>query len=160
MPAFPSASHAKPSEPCVASTATQSAATAGAAHQRRISTPASAPNTPRCSALATQNSRNTRPARRVAQPAVEGEHELNPVADAEPVDHARAPAEQEAARPARLARHRHQQRRQRHRREPDDGEFRESENQQRRRSQRQQPVQHDSRCAASATSPSLTRSAM
>src|ERR1035441_7510383 len=33
-----------------------------------------------------------RPARRVPQPAVKREHELNPVADAEPVHHARAPA--------------------------------------------------------------------
>ena len=98
-----------------------------------------------------------RPARRVAQAAVKGEHELDPVADAEPVDHARGPAQQEAARPARLARHRDQQRGERHGRKPDDGESRKGENEQRGRSQRQQPVQHDSRCASAS---SLTRSAM
>ena len=46
IPALPSASHANPRLPCVASRATHSAATEGIAHQRPISVPASSANTP------------------------------------------------------------------------------------------------------------------
>ncbi len=61
----------------------------------------------------------TRPSRAaVAHAAVDRQHELDPVADAEPVDHAGDPAQQKAAPRPRLARHRDQQRRERHRRQP------------------------------------------
>ena len=51
--------------------------------------PASSANTPMCSALARQKSRKSSPAADVAHAAVDREHELDPVADAEPVDDAR-----------------------------------------------------------------------
>ena len=65
------------------------------------------------------------------------EHELDPITDAEPVDHAARPAQQEAAPRTRFARHGHQQRRQRHRRQPHQIESRKDQNQQDRREQRE-----------------------
>ena len=47
----PAPARRSPSEPCVTSIATHSAATAGMAHQRRIRMPASSANTPMCSAF-------------------------------------------------------------------------------------------------------------
>ena len=56
MPAFPSASHANPSGPCVRSSPAHSAAIAGTAHFRRISGPAKTENTAMCRPLASANS--------------------------------------------------------------------------------------------------------
>ncbi len=95
------------------------------------------------------------PAGRVAHAAVIGQHELNPVADAEPVDHAGHPAPQKAAQRARLARGGYQQRRQRHGGEPDQVELRKRQDQQHRRKQRQGCVQHRDRRASSLTSSAM-----
>ncbi len=55
IPALPSVSQAKPSGPWVTSIATHSAATAGAAHQRRIRIPANTAKTAMWSPLAMAN---------------------------------------------------------------------------------------------------------
>ena len=92
----------------------------GMAHQRRIRSPAKAAKTPMWRALATQKRRKTAQPATLAEAAVEGEHELDPVADAEPVDHAGGPAQQEAARPARFASEGDEQRGEGDGRQPDE----------------------------------------
>ena len=118
IPALPSASHAKPREPWVASMATQSAATAGTAHQRRIRIPASQREHAHVQRLGQAKEQEQRPAGGVAHAAVNGQHKLDPVADAEPVEHAGGPAQQKAPPRPRLARHGDQQGRESHRRQP------------------------------------------
>ena len=84
-----------------------------------------------------------------------GERELNPVADAEPIGHAGGPAEQEAARGPRFARHGHEQRRQGRRREPHQLKPGINQNQQARGSQRQKQVQHGWRSASPLTASAM-----
>ena len=99
--------------------------------------------------------RKHRPARRLAHAAMKRQHELDPVADAEPVDHAGGPTQQETPPGPRLARHRDQQRRERHGRQPRDPVPREGEDEQRGRQERQQPVQHDARRASPLTASAM-----
>ena len=93
IPALPSASHAKPKRPVRdLDRDPQRRHRRDAAHQRRIRIPASSANTRHVQRLGQAEEHEDRPASGVPQAAVEREHELNPVADAEPVDHAARPS--------------------------------------------------------------------
>ena len=69
MPALPSVSQANPSEPCVTSIATHTAATPATAHERRINNPAAQAKMPMWLALATQNNPNAAQATPADTPA-------------------------------------------------------------------------------------------
>ena len=118
IPAFPSCSQAKPSARACArcrSTARPPPAwpTICASEIRR-----SAAKTRHVQALEHAEQRERGPSAPAAQPAVDFEHELDPVADAEPEHESRGPAVQESPLPGRFARAGEQQGRQRDRRQP------------------------------------------
>ncbi len=110
MPALPSASHAKPNVPCVRSMPVHRAAMAGTAKACVQHHGSEQAEQRQVQGFQHAEQRKRPPTSPMAHAAVEFEDELNPIADAEPIDDSRELAEDQAPQWTRLARQCNQQR--------------------------------------------------